>query len=249
MTRLLVSVRDTNEASIALEAGAHLIDVKEPRHGSLGPADVATIRAVCSLVAGRVPVSAALGELLQQARLETSARAGCVKFAKLGMAACADVTNWEEIWADVIDGFPATTTPVAVTYADWRDARAPQPSRILSAACQLGCGGVLVDTFHKSGGGLLDHMERSELADLVDASREQRMLVVLAGSLTRESIPRVLPLSVDYVAVRGAACIAGRQSRLDADRIRDLLRLLDPDQSSSHIGPSIARPVAPNTST
>ena len=36
MTGLLVSVRDAAEAEAALRGGATLIDVKEPRHGSLG---------------------------------------------------------------------------------------------------------------------------------------------------------------------------------------------------------------------
>ena len=64
MTGLLVSVRSAAEARIALEAGADLIDVKEPRRGALGAADPAVWKDVCRAVAGRVPVSVALGELV-----------------------------------------------------------------------------------------------------------------------------------------------------------------------------------------
>ena len=241
MTRLLVSVRDRDEASIALDAGAHLIDVKEPRRGPLGPADVATIQSVCSLVADRVPVSAALGELLGQPRSEMTARARCVSYAKLGMAACADVADWEQIWAAVLAGFPAATTPVAVIYADWRQAGAPHPSQILGSALKLGCGGVLVDTFDKRAKGLLDHMPRNELASLIDACHARGVFVALAGSLSRLSIPQVLPLAADFLAVRGAACAAGRLSRVDGRRIRDLLCLLNPNRRSSHAGPTMAR--------
>jgi uncharacterized protein (UPF0264 family) len=233
MTRLLVSVRNATEAAVALEAGAHLIDVKEPARGSLGAADIDSLRAVCSLVANRVPISAALGELLQQMEAETISRASCVKYAKLGMAACAELANWQELWAHAIARFPATTSPVAVTYADWREAASPPPREMLPCASALGCRSMLVDTFDKAGGGLLDCMPRTELADFVDACRARGMMVVLAGSLSRRSIPSLLPLSVDYLAVRGAACIGGRQGRISGSRIRQLLHLLNSNPSSN----------------
>ena len=61
---LLVSVRSAAEALAALAGGADVIDVKEPNQGSLGAADDDTISAVVRAVAGRAPVSAALGELV-----------------------------------------------------------------------------------------------------------------------------------------------------------------------------------------
>src|SRR5262249_25687655 len=56
-------VRSAEEAEIALWGGAALIDVKEPMHGSLGQATPEVIAEVARRVAGRRPVSAALGEL------------------------------------------------------------------------------------------------------------------------------------------------------------------------------------------
>ena len=46
MTRLLVSVRDALEARVAMGAGVDLIDVKEPRRGSLGRASNSVVAAV-----------------------------------------------------------------------------------------------------------------------------------------------------------------------------------------------------------
>ena len=63
MTRLLVSVRDASEALAALRGGAALIDVKEPRLGSLGAATPEVWREVRRVVPTEVPCSAALGEL------------------------------------------------------------------------------------------------------------------------------------------------------------------------------------------
>ena len=47
---LLVSVRNVTEALTALEAGADVIDVKEPTRGSLGAADSATLAAIAQAV-------------------------------------------------------------------------------------------------------------------------------------------------------------------------------------------------------
>src|SRR5262249_16429846 len=63
MTRLLVSVRSLQQANSALESGVGLIDVKEPARGSLGRADDSVLVGIVGVVEGRVPVSAALGEL------------------------------------------------------------------------------------------------------------------------------------------------------------------------------------------
>ena len=64
MTRLLVSVRSADEALQAVAAGVDLVDVKEPSRGSLGRADWSQTLAILRAVAGRRPVSAALGELV-----------------------------------------------------------------------------------------------------------------------------------------------------------------------------------------
>lgn len=60
---LLVSVRDAAEAAAALEGGAAIIDVKEPRHGPLGAADPEAIAAVAQVVGSRLPWTMACGEL------------------------------------------------------------------------------------------------------------------------------------------------------------------------------------------
>src|SRR5579885_2345804 len=61
--RLLVSVADAREARAALAGGADVIDAKDPRRGALGPVAPDVLAAICGAVAGRRPVSAALGDL------------------------------------------------------------------------------------------------------------------------------------------------------------------------------------------
>src|SRR4051794_5815895 len=97
MTRLLVSVRNKQEAALALAAGVDLIDIKEPRAGALGAADVRTIEDIVDLVNGRAPLSAALGELTQPLRLPARL-ARELRYLKLGLAGAARKPDWRKLW-------------------------------------------------------------------------------------------------------------------------------------------------------
>ena len=63
--RLLVSVRSAEEAEAALIGGADWIDLKEPSAGPLAAVGVEVAKQVVDCVAGRRPISAALGELIE----------------------------------------------------------------------------------------------------------------------------------------------------------------------------------------
>ncbi|NLY01782.1 MAG: hypothetical protein GXY83_37330 [Rhodopirellula sp.] len=227
MTRLLVSVRDAEEAAIARRCGVDLVDVKEPSRGPLGAADFSVVGEVVREIAPARPVSMALGELLQwKPNLASQLPAG-LDFVKWGMAGAAGGSEWPSIWRLAVGSLPTQTRPVAVVYADWKAACAPQPHEIVSQAARLRCPFLLVDTFEKSSGGLLQSLSPPELADLVRLTRQQKLGVVLAGSLSEETIPRVLPLEPDYVAVRGMVCRGGRSGPIEAARIERLLQLLE----------------------
>jgi (5-formylfuran-3-yl)methyl phosphate synthase len=224
MTRLLISVRSAGEARIALEGGADLIDVKEPNHGSLGAAELETIEEVVREVAGRVRVSAALGELLSGRRLPARL-AGQLQFAKFGLAGCAVQNDWATRWQTALVQLPAGVTPVAVVYADWKSVLAPDPDQVLHYAQTFACGAVLLDTCEKSQGSLMNHFPPDELARFVAAVHRAGLLCVIAGGLGLAEIGQLLPLAPDYVAVRGAACGGDRTGRLDVERIRNLAAL------------------------
>lgn len=232
---LLVSVRDASEALVALAGGADVIDVKEPSRGALGPADPQTIAAVVRAVNGRVPVTAAAGELLDIARSADATSPFCqptsiptgVSLFKIGLAGCGTMSNWPTIWRQAIATLTASAPsraarPVAVVYADWRTAGAPDPDRVLSAAIEIGCPALLIDTWDKSAGVLFDHWPMVELNKCLRRARAQEMVVVLAGSLAGQSFSTAVRLLPDLVAVRGAACEAGRGGTLSLARVRSL---------------------------
>ncbi len=226
MTELLVSVRSAREALLALQAGVHLIDVKEPRRGSLGAAPPRVWRDVAAQVQQQVPLSVALGELVElDASLCTSVPSEYA-YAKVGLAGCAQ-NDWQPRLAEAWSRLPHGVQPVAVIYADWQRALAPPPADVLSLVADADCRAVLIDTAIKDGTTLLTHCRCSELAALLNAARSQMVdVVVLAGSLSPVDFAELLPLEPDYIAVRTAACAGGRNGPLDPDRLQALLALL-----------------------
>ena len=219
MTRLLVSVRSAAEAQAALAGGADLIDVKEPRHGSLGAATPEVWREVAAAIGSARPLSAALGELLELSAIDGGALQGYA-YAKLGLAGCARCPDWYERWQAALAGLSAPLVPVAVAYADHDSAQAPWPEEVCAVGQRLGCRLLLVDTFDKRQGDVFDVLGAERLMELFREARRFDLRVVLAGSLRLARLLEAVSLSPDYVAVRGAVCQHARDGDLSEELVR-----------------------------
>jgi uncharacterized protein (UPF0264 family) len=221
--RMLASVRSAEEAVFALQAGADVIDAKDPARGTLGSVASATLREIVASVAGRCPVSAAVGDLpltLEALRQAVGHAADCgADFVKVGI--CEQGFALEPIRA--LPPAVAGVRLVAVLFAD----RAPslQATAYLAAA---GWHGVMLDTARKDGGGLRDWTDESWLADFVRQARAAGLLVGLAGSLCADDIRPLAALGPDYLGFRGALCTgAQREACLDPARVRAVRAQLD----------------------
>jgi (5-formylfuran-3-yl)methyl phosphate synthase len=230
-TGLLVSVRDRDEAEIALAGGADIIDVKEPSRGSLGAADPEAIADVVAAVDGRVPISVAAGELLdwpitRSSKFVELAKGG-VSFLKFGLAGCGHQHDWQTNWRHAVNqftsaDFKSAVQPVAVVYADWQAARAPTPTNILALAVKSGCRVLLVDTWSKFAGDLFDHWSTDSLLEFSIRVRTTGIHLVLAGSLKQSSLAEAMRYRFSIIAVRGAACAGDRSGKISLSRVTAL---------------------------
>ena len=220
MTRLLVSVRNAEEALAALEGGADLIDVKEPLHGSLGRASAGVLRNIAQAVGQRSPLSAALGELGQPLDAATMAALKDYHYAKIGLAQAASRVAWRSEWADAVQQLPASVQPVAVVYADGPHCGAPPVEEVLAEAIKHSCAAVLLDTFEKNGNCLFDHWRVEQVAQFVDFARKRKLLSVLAGALNAETMRLAASLNPEFIAVRSAVCEGPRSSPIRVQLVR-----------------------------
>jgi len=231
MTRLLVSVRSAAEAVAALRGGAGLIDVKEPANGPLGKADDAVIAEVVRVVAGRAPVSAALGEWKTAGfNSQTPPLAG-LTYVKLGLAGCARY-DWRPS-RDPIACFPEShcypgAKRVFAAYADSQEADSPPVDEVCEYVRKQVDGVFLVDTFTKDAGkNLLDYLPMREVELVCKLCRSSGVQTALAGSLRVEDIRKLLFLRPDWIAVRGAACDGGREGAISEVKVQELAALLN----------------------
>jgi hypothetical protein len=219
---LLVSVRSAEEAAVALEQGADLIDVKEPSRGPLGMAHHEIAAAVLEVVNGAVPVSAALGEWSPTALTEAHWHLKLpLAFVKWGLAGYGHPASWGEDLLETRRQVPAPTEMVTVAYADWERAKSPPPTELVKFAKRFRYRAFLFDTFIKDGKTLLDHIPIAELKELVTSLKGSRVRVALGGSLKLEQVKTLKPLGADWLAVRGAVCAGGtRDGLLDPVRLK-----------------------------
>jgi len=211
---------------VALEGGADVVDVKEPRNGALGAAEAVVWREVLDVLKGRVTASVALGELLDDEVSALAREARGFSFAKVGLAGCAGRSEWRARWERVIEKLPAGVEAVPVAYADWENAGSMQPVEILALAEESAARMMLIDTFDKSAGGLLDILPLEKLRGIARQVAKRGVRLALAGSLVAESIERVLELAPAYIGVRGAACVGGRDGAIDLGRVKSLAEVV-----------------------
>jgi (5-formylfuran-3-yl)methyl phosphate synthase len=217
---LLVSVRNVTEAGAALEGGAELIDIKEPRGGPLGRAPDEVIAEVLNLVAGRRPVSAALGELEDLSAKQLPAG---LAFVKCGLANQGSSKRWQRrllAMRERVSRQPKPPVVVAVAYADWKNAAAPPWQEVAKFALREPGGVLLLDTFdkkwrtggkHRRPATLLDWLTQDEIRHLCSQCHDAGVRIALAGSLRMQHILTLLDARPTWFAVRGAVCEANKR--------------------------------------
>ena len=187
MTLFLASVRDVAEAETALLAGADIIDLKDPAQGALGAVDPETTRSVVDLIAGRVPVSATIGDLPMRAEAIRGAvieRAACgVDYVKFGLFPGGD----PQACFEALRPIALRVRLILVLFAD-----ALPTFDAVAAASHMGAAGIMLDTADKHAGSLLTHLDPSGIAGFVAHAKAQGLMAGLAGSLSAADVPELL---------------------------------------------------------
>jgi (5-formylfuran-3-yl)methyl phosphate synthase len=242
--RLLVSVASAEEASAALEGGADVIDAKDPGAGALGPVASGVLQEICAVVNCVRPVTAALGDAVDEVAIERAAReyaAAGAGLVKAGFAGIASARRVATLTAAAVHGARSEGAGVvAVAYADARCVKSLQAADLVDVAATAGARGLLVDTADKAGPGLRALIAPPALAALVADAHRAGLLVALAGKLTVDDLAFVRDAGADIAGVRGAACEGGRRGRVTAQKVRELMQIVratDADRSVSSSAP------------
>jgi len=229
VTALLASVRTEEEAVLAVEAGADIIDLKDPRTGALGALALPVIGAIVARVRAisAAPISATIGDLADgqidemQRLVEATARTG-VDFVKVGVARGSHARTTLALLADQ----QAAVVPLFL-------ADGGLELELIEAACAYGFPIVMVDTANKNAGSLFDCVAHATLQQMLDLVRTAGARAGLAGSLRAEHVIALRALEPDIAGFRGALCDGTRTGRLNPAKVRALRAALPASHSAA----------------
>ncbi len=232
--QLLISVTSGDEARLVITSGGPIIlDVKNPREGSLGAQYPHILRQIRASAPRPQKVSAAIGDMPDlpgTAALAALGAATChVDYIKVGL--WGPKTEAEAIFLlqqirQAVDGFPEVAI-IAASYADAQRAGTLDPRCLPHIAHTAGVDGCLIDTAVKDGRGLFDFLTAHDLRALADEAHAAGLLFALAGALQEQDLLQVRDLGADVAGVRTAACRDNcRTGPLDADRVRRLCDII-----------------------
>lgn len=221
MSGLLASVRSAAEAGLALQAGADIIDGKDPADGALGALAPARLREIVTTIAGRRPVSATLGNLTADdpalAERLTATVASGVDLVKVGLFEPARLPQQLRALARLAPRHPM----VAVWFAEQR-----LPACLIPRLAAAGLHGIMVDTANKHGPGLTGLWSAAQCRDLVTQARQHGLLCGLAGRLQAQDVVSLRRHEADYLGFRSALCGGQRTRTLDPAACRAVRQLL-----------------------
>ncbi|MCE7698144.1 MAG: (5-formylfuran-3-yl)methyl phosphate synthase [Methanobacterium paludis] len=213
---LLISPINTEEALEAVEGSADIIDVKNPKEGSLGANFPWVIKSIRELTPEAMHVSATIGDVPYKPGTVSLAAAGAVvsgaDYIKVGLYGTKNYDEALEVMKNVVKSvreFDHDALVVASGYADAHRVGAVDPMEIPRVAAESGADIAMVDTAVKDGKTLFDFMDEDALTKFTDDTHKYGLKVALAGSVKAEQLEMLYDIGCDIVGIRGAACVGG----------------------------------------
>lgn len=233
-TKLLISVTNATEALMAMDAGADIIDLKDPNVGALGALPHEITRDIVLAVNHHALVSATVGEdhptiAHLNLAIEQTANLGVdiVKIAINKSLAESLLNNMN--FLEIVDKLKTLNLHlVAVLFVEQNlVANQNIATHILPLVKELGFYGVMLDTEHKNGKSLIYHLSFDSLKSFMSICAEYDFVTGLAGSLHLNFVESLVKLKPNYLGFRGGVCHdLNRQSELDKSKILEIRSLL-----------------------
>lgn len=225
MTQLLISVRNVEEALIALETSVDLIDLKDPENGALGALDLKISEQILQLVKQYRQLNPAQFPLTSATVGENHMNFACLQKAinsrvEMGLD-IIKVAVSDLLYEDfTINDFDQVKL-IAVFFADQSI-----DLSLLEKLKKSGFYGAMLDTQNKTQN-LLEICTLSNLKMFTQACQNQSLKSGLAGSLQPQHVEKLVDIYPSYIGFRGGVCENNsRINELMPDKIVNMKNLL-----------------------
>lgn len=235
MILLVISPKDVDEALAAVKGGADILDVKNPREGSLGANFPWVIAKIKQAAPPDMPISASIGDFPNLPGSAALAAFGAAKagatIVKIGLKGPKDPGGATRLVRRVVRAVQEadeSAKVVACVYGDFKRAGTIDPTLLPKIASEGKADVAMLDTAIKDGKTLLDFLGVEELRNFVKGAHSRGLLAALSGSLGMDELKLLKHVGPDVIGVRGAACDGGdrKKGRISGTRVRKLKKLL-----------------------
>ncbi|MEM4311041.1 MAG: (5-formylfuran-3-yl)methyl phosphate synthase [Nitrososphaerales archaeon] len=204
--KFLVSVTDKVEALRAYRGGADIIDIKNPKEGSVGANYPWIIDEIVSSLKGKVEISATIGDLNFLPGMASLACYAALKLKVDYVKAGFYKLNLEQA-KSLAKSLSKTLEMnkeaklVMVSFADYKEFRGLSYWKLLEIAKDY-FDGFLLDLKLKGERCLFDYLKKEELIRIRDFCRNNSLIFGMAGGLKFEHLKMVKDLEPDVFGVR-----------------------------------------------
>lgn len=229
--QLLVSAINIEEAKEALKGGADILDVKNPKEGSLGASFPWIIKQISDYANNKTVVSTTIGDVPYKPGTVSLAALGSAvsgsNYVKVGLYGTRNYQEALEVMNAVVKTvkeYDDTITVVACGYADAKQIGSVLPEDIPKVAVNSNSDVAMLDTYQKDGRRLTDFLNKEELSQFTKQTHDYGLEVALAGSVNKKDIQLLEEIDCDIMGVRGCVCTGGdrNQGTINHKLVQDL---------------------------
>ncbi|KAF5409979.1 MAG: (5-formylfuran-3-yl)methyl phosphate synthase [Candidatus Methanocomedens sp.] len=231
--KLLVSPINTEEAKAAANGGADIIDVKNPKEGSLGANFPWVIRSVREAVNPILPISATIGDMNYKPGTASLAALGAAvagaEYIKVGLFDIQTREQALDVAENVVRSvkdYDPTKKVVISGYADYKRINSIPVSELPSVCAECGADVVMMDTGIKDGRSAFEFMTNEELSSFVNSARDLGLLSAIAGTIKFEDMDNLNQIDPDIIGIRGCVCGGDRSTSIQQSLVEELKSLM-----------------------
>lgn len=228
--KALVSPINEKEAIVADQGGADIIDVKNPKEGSLGANFPWIIKSVKEAIGSKKPISATIGDFNYKPGTASLAALGAAvagaEYIKVGLY---DIQNEKQALdmlvniTKAVKDYDATKKVVASGYSDYKRINSISPLLLPAIGKSAGVDIVMMDTGIKDRRSTFEFMSEKELIEFTSLAKSNGLQSALAGTLKFEDLPILKRIKPDIIGVRGMVCGGDRNTSIQKELVEKLL--------------------------
>ncbi|MFQ6071653.1 MAG: (5-formylfuran-3-yl)methyl phosphate synthase [Methanosarcinales archaeon] len=227
--KLLVSPINIEEAKIALKGGADIIDVKNPKEGSLGANFPWIIASIKEAINSEKPVSATIGDFNYKPGTASLAALGAAvagaEYIKVGLYDIQTAKQAKDMLENVVKAvknYDDSKKVVAAGYSDFNRINSISPFELPEIAMLTGIDVVMIDTGIKDGKSTFEFMSKQDLTKFVSEAHDFGLQTAIAGTIKFENIDALRLINPDIIGVRGVVCGGDRNSSIKQELVENL---------------------------